>query len=115
MSNISSRAELVAAAVAFHVAVEFFRPVFLGAVEHHVLEEVGDAGGAGVFVAGADFVEEVHGHVRNGVIFLHDHLHSVGQRLGLDVLATHQAPGQKEGRPKYAHGLRYHGGRGVEV
>ena len=40
----------------------------LRALEHHVLEEMREAGAAGCFVRGADVVPEIDGHQRQPVI-----------------------------------------------
>jgi hypothetical protein len=49
------------------------------ALEHHVLEEVGEAGPARFFVAGSDVVPEVHRDRWRTVIGTGDHPQAVGQ------------------------------------
>jgi hypothetical protein len=44
----------------------------LGAFEHHVLEEVGEAGAAGALVERADVVPEVDGYERESVVFVQE-------------------------------------------
>ena len=51
----------------------------LGAFEHHVLEEVGEAGAAGALVEGADVVPEVDGDEGQAVIFVGDDGEAVGE------------------------------------
>jgi hypothetical protein len=58
--------------------VGFFADV-LGAFEHHVLEEVGEAGAAGTLVERADVVPEVDGYERQAMVFMREDDESVGQ------------------------------------
>jgi hypothetical protein len=58
--------------------VVFFRDV-LGAFEHHVLEEVGEAGAAGTLVEWADVVPEVDCYEGQAVVFMREDDESVGQ------------------------------------
>ena len=53
------------------------------ALEHHVLEHVGDAGGAVVLVHAADPVPDHLDGGRRAVVFLDDHAQAVGQRVFL--------------------------------
>ena len=76
---------VVVAAGVVHGGVEFTFAVLLRAVEHHVLEEVREAGDAFVLVARADLVEGVEGDVGDGVVFLHEDGHAVGKGLLLHV------------------------------
>ncbi len=48
------------------------------ALEHEVLEEVGEAGLAGLLVLGADVVPEVDGHDGRDVVGRHDDAQAVG-------------------------------------
>jgi hypothetical protein len=57
--------------------VGFFADV-LGAFEHHVLEEVGEAGATGALVERADVIPEVYGHERQAMIFMQEDDESVG-------------------------------------
>ena len=113
MSNISSSAVrgnqsvytvtsrdgvgVVAAAVLLHLDVELLGAVLLRAVEHHVLEEVRQAGCAGALVARADPEEEVQRDVGDVVVLLDQDLHAVGQGVGfyVELLAACQRAGQQ--------------------
>jgi hypothetical protein len=53
----------------------------LGAFEHHVLEEVGEAGAPGALVQRADVVPQVDRDQRQPMIFPEDDLKSVRQRV----------------------------------
>ncbi len=57
--------------------VSFFTDVF-GAFEHHVLEEMGEAGAAGSLVERADVIPEVNGYEREAVVFVHEDDETVG-------------------------------------
>ena len=105
---------VVVAAVFLHFVVELAGAVFLGAVEHHVFEEVRDAGDAGAFVAGADFEEEIHGDVGYVVILLDEDFHSVGEGVGFDVggLGRGDGRGDEEGRKEPYHALTIADGLG---
>ena len=80
----------------FHLVIELFRAVFLRAVEHHVLEEMRDARDAGPLIARADFVEEVHRHIGNVVVFLDQDLHSVCKLVRLNFTRLSVQPGGRE-------------------
>jgi len=82
--DVTRRVGVVGAAVRFHHFVEFARSVFFRAVEHHVLEEVRDAGRARALVARSDAIKNVERDVRNVVVGLHEHLHPVFQRARRD-------------------------------
>ena len=69
-----------AAPVGLEDLVELLGAVLLRAVEHHVLEEVADAGDAGALVARADLEEGVEAHHRGVVVRHHPDAQSVGQR-----------------------------------
>ena len=56
----------------------------LRALEHHVLEEVGEAGPAGLLVPGADAVPQVHRDHRNRRVLREDDLEAVGEGVSLD-------------------------------
>ena len=58
--------------------VGFFADV-LGALEHHVLEEVGEAGAAGALVERADVVPEVDGDEGEAMVFVGEDDEAVGQ------------------------------------
>jgi hypothetical protein len=47
------------------------------ALEHHVLQGVGQAGLARGFVAGADLVPDLRNHHRGAMVFAHDHFQAV--------------------------------------
>ena len=51
------------------------------ALEHHVLEQVGEAGLARDLVLGADVVPDVHGHDGREVVLDDDQAQAVGQAL----------------------------------
>ena len=57
----------------------------LRALEHHVLEQVREAGTAGPSLAGPDVVPEVHRDHRQPVIRADDHLEAVRQRVLLEL------------------------------
>ena len=57
--------------------VGFFADV-LGAFEHHVFEEVGEAGAAGALVERADVIPEVDGDEGEAVVFVHEDEEAVG-------------------------------------
>ena len=59
----------------------FFADV-LGALEHHVLEEMGEAGAAGALVEGADVIPEVDGDEREAMVFVHVDDETVGHGVG---------------------------------
>src|SRR5262249_56060354 len=59
-------------------------PVLPGAVEHHVLEQMRDAGGAAVLVARACAEEDVGGDHRRRVILVHEDAQAIRQRECLD-------------------------------
>ena len=61
------------------VARDVLRPL-----EHHVLEEVREAGAAGRLVHRADVVPDVHGDERQPLILGKDHLEAVGERVLLE-------------------------------
>ncbi len=56
----------------------------LGPLEHHVLEEVGEAAAPGHLVAAADVVPEVDGHQRGRAILVEDHLEPVVEPIALE-------------------------------
>ena len=57
----------------------------LGALEHHVLEQVGEPAPAGPLVLGPHVVPGVDRHHGGGVVDMEDHLEAVVQGVGLDV------------------------------
>ena len=59
--------------------VEVAVVVVTGALEHHVFEEVGEAGAAYFLILGADMVPDVDRHQRNRVVFVEDDVEAVGQ------------------------------------
>ena len=79
----------------------------LRAHEHQVLEQVGEAGAAGLLVTGADVVPDVGGDDGDGVILVDDEGQSVGQ--GVDgggdaqrrVLRRGECRGPGEGECEY--------------
>ena len=56
-------------------------PTCARALEHHVLEQVGEAGLARLLVLGADVVPEVHGDDGREVVLGDDEAQAVGQAL----------------------------------
>ena len=54
-------------------------------LEHHVLEQVGEAGAPRGFVARADLVPDVDHHLGHAVILVQDHLEAVRQGVLLEV------------------------------
>ena len=79
--HIPRRIRIVRPAIRFHRFVEIARPVFLRAVEHHVLEKVRQPGRPRPLVARPHPVKRVQRHVRDAVVRLHQNLHPVLQRL----------------------------------
>jgi hypothetical protein len=57
----------------------------LRALEHHVLEQVGEAGSSRIFVRGADVVPQIHRDERQPVVFRKDYLEAVRQRVLLEL------------------------------
>src|SRR5690606_12691238 len=55
------------------------RAELLAALEHHVLQGVGQAGQPGLLITGADLVPELGNHHRGAMVFAHDHLQAVVQ------------------------------------
>ena len=74
----------------------------LGAFEHDVLEEVGEAGLAFVFVLGADMVPEVDGGYGEGVVAGEYHVEAVGECEFVEFDRDHGAfqSGGYEGRAR---------------
>src|SRR5262249_40726571 len=68
-----------AAAVRLQHLVELLRAVLRRPVEHHVLEEVADAGDAGALVARADLEEGVEADDRRVVVGDHPDAQAVGE------------------------------------
>ena len=87
---------VVRAAGEFHLAVEFARAELWRPVEHHVLDEMGDAGDPGPLVAGADAEERVEGDVGDAVVLDEQNLEPVVELMDLDVLFAER--GGNEGR-----------------
>ena len=83
--DVVRRVGVVLAAGRFHDAVELARLQVLGAVEHHVLEEVRQARDARILVAAAGTHEEVKRHVGNVVIRPDDDLQAVVQGDAADL------------------------------
>ena len=75
---------VVAAAVALEQPIEFALRAVRGAVEHHVLEEVRQAGRAGALVAAAHVHPVEERDARDPVVRPHDHLQAVGERVRLN-------------------------------
>src|SRR5262249_4793801 len=69
----------------FEDAVEFLGAILLSPVEHHVLEEVADAGDPGLLVARADFEEGVEAGNRGAVVGQQADLKTVGQPACVDL------------------------------
>ena len=82
----------------------------LGPLEHDVLEKVGKAGAANLFVLGAHVVPHVDRHQRDGVVFMQDDVQSVGQGDFFRLNSCHRIHSldAHEGRPYVipAGGLR---------
>jgi hypothetical protein len=57
--------------------VGFFADM-LGALEHHVLEEVGEAGAAGALIERPDVIPEIDGDEREAVVHMHEDDEAVG-------------------------------------
>jgi hypothetical protein len=110
--------------------VEEFARGVLRAVEHQVLEQMGEAGATGGFILAADVVPDVDRHDRCLAVGVHDHPQAVGQgeflvgdidlhcrgRLGLDrfrreVQAT-QCGGHGNGEQRGAGTAQRAGGKG---
>ena len=77
---VARRVAVGGAAVPFDQVVEHPGPELLATVEHHVLEEMRDAGGAAHLVARADVVEDVGRDDGRGVILVHDDAEPVRER-----------------------------------
>ena len=71
---------VVRTALRFHEPVEFAGLTLARAVEHHVLEEMREAGDAGHFVAAADAHPVVERDVRDVAVRPDDDLHAVRER-----------------------------------
>jgi hypothetical protein len=78
---VAHREAVRRAAVPLDQVVERARPELLPAVEHHVLEEMRDAGLAARLVARAGAVEDVRRDDGRGVILVHEDAEAVRQRL----------------------------------
>ena len=64
----------------------------LRALEHHVLEEVREAGLAGLFVLACDVVPQVDGDHRRAVIPRQDHAQAIFQAMAIDGDGRHGLP-----------------------
>jgi len=64
--------------------MEEVRVVVLGSLEHHVLEQVGEAGATRPLVLGADAVADVHRRQGQRVVLQQEHGQPVGQPVLLD-------------------------------
>ena len=71
----------VAGAVCFQVMKVLLGPDVLRALEHHVFEQVGEAGAPGAFVRGTDVVPQVDRDQGKPVILRQDHLQPVLQSV----------------------------------
>src|SRR5690606_34454311 len=76
--------------------LEVLAAVVLRAVEHQVLEQVGEAAAAGRFVLAADVVPDVHRHDRRLAVGVHHHAQAIGQGELL-VRDQHLAAGRGTG------------------
>ena len=70
-----------------------FLVVVLAAVEHQVLEQVGESGVAGPLVLGPDVVPHVHRHDGRLVVLVHDD----GQPVGQDEALVRDVDGRLSG------------------
>jgi hypothetical protein len=52
-----------------------------GALEHEVLEQVGEPCVARPFILGSDVIPEVDGHDRTAVVLVQQHVETVGERV----------------------------------
>ena len=86
---------VVGAALRFHEPVELAGRALRGAVEHHVLEEMREAGDARHFVAAADAHPVVERDVGDVAIGPDDDLHAVGQRRRLHLVESGHARGRR--------------------
>ena len=59
--------------------------MIFGALEHHVLEQVGKAGSTRLFVLRADFVQDIDGHDRRLVVLVKNHRQAIGKLVCLDL------------------------------
>ena len=84
--HVVGRIGVIAASAELHAPVEFPGTDRGRAVEHHVLDEMGDARQPGPLVARPDPEERVQGNARDVVIFDEQDLEPVRQRVDLDVL-----------------------------
>jgi hypothetical protein len=58
---------------------EVFGLVVLAALEHKMLEQMGETGAAGLLVLAAHVIPQVHRHHRRLAVGMHDHAQAVGQ------------------------------------
>ncbi len=80
---VFARAAVHGTARALH-QLEVLRLLHVGAaLEHHVLEQVGEPGSAGPLHPAAHVVPDIDGHDRGRVIFGHDHAEAVGEGEGV--------------------------------
>src|SRR5208282_438415 len=57
----------------------------LGALEHHVLEQMGETGASRGLVRGADVIPNVYSHQRQAVIFRENHFEAVIELIALEL------------------------------
>ncbi len=87
----------------------------VGALEHQMFEEVGDAGGARRLVGGADLVPDHLGHDRRAMIRDHQHLQAVLELELADALGGLRAVrGDGDGKRGEAQRGKHDAGAGVE-
>ena len=80
---------IVRTAIKFHRAVELFRPVFFGAIEHHMFEKMGKSCYALVFVSRSYAVKQVHVGVGNGIVLDNEEFHPILQDKCLYIIGLH--------------------------
>ena len=84
----------------------FLADVF-GALEHHVFEEVGEAGAASALVQRADVIPEVDGDEREAMVFVHEDDETVGHGVGFVLeLGDLEGLGCREGVGGMSNGCK---------
>ena len=84
-SHVLRGERVVLSAVLLYEPGELAGPVVRCALEHHVLEEVGDPGGSAVLVPRADAIPGLDGHDRAAMVLQQQHAQAVLERGRLDA------------------------------
>ena len=67
-----------------------------GSLEHHVFEQVSEAGEAGALIGRADVIPDIHGHERQTVVLEQNHIEAVGESVFFVVEFGHWMVGRHE-------------------